>query len=1234
MFHNRWGVRFGKTSLRLLGAIALVVGIGVGGVVWWRQSAPNPIPNGGKGENGLSIEELARAVTQARIAIGHLENEKFAEADQIFAELLAKLPHEPLVARDLAIGRVLTLESTKGDIAVESVQQALDALAKVEPESPVTNWLVARANLKLAEKNIGTESGRTYHAAALQQLREATRRDPSNAAFWYQTYEGCKLSDDDAVQEEGFQALDHAYRAAPTNLRLALEWLYDRASAKDPKLAKSIAGIRALIEPIAPGVKRRTNYNVLEYFDQLQDAVEKQQWDSAKGAATKIRNILNSEELTRSDLRRIQKNPLEFVIHDFSPTVRQALATSLAAAPPGIEVKFVPAWGAQEQPSAVLDAKLVDFDLDGQSELVVLEAAMIKVLRLEPDGRIGAVLVTAAVPPGMRQLLIADLDRDTVVTAGTAKAAEKLPDHKFPFYDADPDVVTYGTGGVRVLKNQLADDGQTRTLEVVPQDAPFEAIRNILTGGLVDIDHDGDLDAILSVDGRVQVWWNRDNLTFEDVTVWSQLPPPEMRVETLSMVDWDRDVDTDVVVGGAGMKQSGVLENLRHGQVRWRAFDEDFSELGNAVNLTACEIDGNASWDFVAVGPSGVKVLLTTTIPAKSVAKLRATTVAASSFQHATVFDYDNDGSTDLLATGDGDPVLLRGQPEGSLSAAVGVLPASARFAVSDAVDADGDGDLDLLTLADGKLSLLRNDGGNKNHWLSVRVRGEAEDKSGRVNHFGLGSVLELMSGMRYQAQTAQRQTEHFGLGDTAQADVLRVLFTNGIPQSIVQPTADQIVSEKMVNKGSCPFVYGWNGQRFEFVTDLCWNAPLGLQLADGVIAKDRPWEYLKIRGDQLIAQDGYYELRITEELWEAGYFDQVELIAVDHPDNVEVYTNEKVGPAEISERFVHTVRNRRQLVAARNHRGRDLLPALAHADGEMAVPFDRTLRKGRAEDHYLEIDLGQLADPRRITLFLTGWIQPGDTSLSVAASHNPELSPGQPPSIWTPDASGEWKQTVPFMGFPGGKPKTIAVDLSRAFQSHDYRLRIATNFELYWDEAFFTVDEEPGEIRQTTLPLVSADLHFRGFSAVTPFDGSRPETFDYNRCDKSPSWPPMQGRFTRYGPVKELLTGTDRRLVVLAAGDELTVRFAAPPAPAAGWARDFLMYNVGWDKDADLNTVVGQTVEPLPFVGMSGYPYVLGPADGDDADQANAEFARYLLEYQTRETTPSRFWRHWFEPR
>ncbi|HVW36632.1 MAG TPA: hypothetical protein VHB99_04985, partial [Pirellulales bacterium] len=70
-------------------------------------------------------------------------------------------------------------------------------------------------------------------------------------------------------------------------------------------------------------------------------------------------------------------------------------------------------------------------------------------------------------------------------------------------------------------------------------------------------------------------------------------------------------------------------------------------------------------------------------------------------------------------------------------------------------------------------------------------------------------------------------------------------------------------------------------------------------------------------------------------------------------------------------------------------------------------------------------------------------------------------------------------------------------------------------------------------------------------------------------------------------------------------------------------------LYNVGWDKDADLNTVYGQTVEPLPFGAMSGYPY--GAGEEYPADELRR---RYLRDYQTRTQEPAEFWQRLAAPR
>jgi hypothetical protein len=238
-----------------------------------------------------------------------------------------------------------------------------------------------------------------------------------------------------------------------------------------------------------------------------------------------------------------------------------------------------------------------------------------------------------------------------------------------------------------------------------------------------------------------------------------------------------------------------------------------------------------------------------------------------------------------------------------------------------------------------------------------------------------------------------------------------------------------------------------------------------------------REWEYIKLSGDHLVKKDGEYILQITEELWEAAYFDELKLIAIDHPADVDVFSNEKVGPAEIAAFKVHTVRQRRQPVAARNQRGRDVLDEIAFQDARYAgvrskgasgprrgpLPRTRSRRPGRR---------------RAITLYLTSWIYPSGTSLNVAVSQNPDLA-HKPPSLLVPDGNGGWKEKLGYMGFPGGKTKTIAVDLAGIFPADDCRLRSRQTWS-FIGTIFFTADEQPVELRQSELELAAPDLHAR----------------------------------------------------------------------------------------------------------------------------------------------------------
>jgi hypothetical protein len=178
---------------------------------------------------------------------------------------------------------------------------------------------------------------------------------------------------------------------------------------------------------------------------------------------------------------------------------------------------------------------------------------------------------------------------------------------------------------------------------------------------------------------------------------------------------------------------------------------------------------------------------------------------------------------------------------------------------------------------------------------------------------------------------------------------------------------------------------------------------------------------------------------------------------------------------------------------------------------------------------------------------------------------------------------------------------------------------------EFYWDAVFFTVDDEPVEFRETPLSLNSARLVDRGGVSLRswPKSGNGPDRFDYQQVVPGDVWPPVQGAFTRFGDVLPLLTERDDQLVVMHPGDEIQLDFAVPAEPLPdGWVRDFVIYNVGWDKDCDQNTVYGESSEPLPFREMTIYPH----RDGSGRPM-DAAYSRYLKTYQTRTRPRGPFW-------
>jgi tetratricopeptide (TPR) repeat protein len=736
---------------------------------------------------------------------------------------------------------------------------------------------------------------------------------------------------------------------------------------------------------------------------------------------------------------------------------------------------------------------------------------------------------------------------------------------------------------------------------------PFSGGEHVLP---FDYDNDGDLDLYVTSPSGDRLWRNNLDGTWTDVTAAAL--PSGVASGAVCAADFDRDGDVDLVLARApgGLL---LLNNLRGGRFAER--EAGLPKTGAFRGVAAADVNADGRPDIVWTTQTSAFVALNrgdgTFLPAREIA----------AGGEPLLFDFDNDGALDLFLASPKGCSLWRNDGAGNFQRVEGVLPPAI---AAETVDFDGDGDLDLaLVTPQGKALLLENQGGNANGWIDVALEG-LPTGSAKVNRFGYGSEVEIKAGQLYAFRTVSRAVTHVGVGAARKADVLRVIWTNGIPQNKLSPPVQALVTEVQQLKGSCPFLYAFDGRRWSFVTDALGRAPAGL-LYDGVHqapADTREW--LLVSGEKLApGPEGKLLLDFTEELWETAYFDLAELEAVDHPKGTQIVPNEKMVPPPFPEKTLFTI-SHPFTPRATDERGRDRTQEIAREDGTFLAGFAPTRYQGIVEPHDLILRMLEARPGKRVMLYLTGWIFYADTSINVSLSQGARPEKPSDPTLEVPDGHGGWRIAMPSMGYPAGKTKTVPVDLTGLLDPADPRVRIRTNLAIAWDRICYTVGEEPAPIRRARLPLSAARLFVRGFSRMTRDFPDGPQVFVHDDVDTSPRWADMAGLYTRLGDVRELLRSADDRYVVMKGGDAVRLEFdgsALPPAPA-GWVRDWIVTLDGWDKDADKNTVTAQTVEPLPFHGMDDTRY----GDPSQRYPEDAAHRRFREEYLTRRGGPGEF--------
>ena len=401
-----------------------------------------------------------------------------------------------------------------------------------------------------------------------------------------------------------------------------------------------------------------------------------------------------------------------------------------------------------------------------------------------------------------------------------------------------------------------------------------------ISAAFVDVDHDGDLDILVAgfadlrktqfepllgkdgpfaknseptVEGdlfsSVQnlpsapnlLLRNNGNLTFTDITASAGLSGANSHAVAVVPADYDNRRDVDLLI--LNYKSAPTLfRNQRDTTFRRVEREAGLDVRGDWSCVAAGDVnkDGFVDFFFGRVDGPGVFALSDGRSHFKTTAAPSAT-AGATAVQY---FDYDNDGLLDLLAIVPAGVRLWRNVGNSWIETGANTISLRSMVAGHGLLDgrslalgdADNDGDEDVIVrVSEGGLLVLRNDGGNSNHSIKIDLHGKVSNRS------AIETKVEMRAGSLYQkletysACPAPAPADLiFGLGKRERPDAVRVTWPAGIIQSETEfPRTSSAQSRLSITEldrkpSSCPYLYTWNGERFEFITDFMGGGEMG----------------------------------------------------------------------------------------------------------------------------------------------------------------------------------------------------------------------------------------------------------------------------------------------------------------------------------------------------------------------------------------------------------------------
>ena len=1120
-----------------------------------------------------SSKEYNDIVRAFYVGLAALQVGDDVRAEKQLAQVTTLVPGEPA---GWANWGLLALRQRNFDSATERLERA----RSLEPDNDQIHYLIG-----LLEK------GKGRSAEAIAALRRAAELNPKNALTLFTLAEEIERQGDDSSGAEYQRLVQQIISIHPDNLAAQLELA--RTAAKH--------GNKELLSRTVQQISQRSSEWPAEVQEQLHALQTAAAGPDLQAAATRVafvRNVMVRVPDYRRDLSTI-KPPAGEEAQPFDHFLKMESPTFSAAAGDA-KMSF------SQEPIA--NAPKENWDWIGALALSaegppVIALANQKTLRIGdatypfPGGSIDR-------SPGPFAVIGIDFD-----------------------YDFKTDLALIGAGGIRLLKQDNATKFTDVTAQTKLSGSTLDG--NFIGGWAADIDMDGDLDIAIGAEHGVPlVLRNNGDGSFAEIHPFAG----GSGLRDFVWADLDGDGDPDAALIDEQFKLR-VFVNERNGQ-----FDERLvatKEGKTFLSICAADVSGDANLDLIALQDDGTVIRFShkndgADWESAEIAKLRSSNDRLSGTFRLYSADLDNNGATDLLLSDWGAKVMPTGITiwlNGPDSKFEELQPATDMKRASSIADVNGDGRLDVLGAGNTGEPVQAINHGTKNyHWQVIRPRAAQTTGDQRINSFGVGGEMEVRAGLLLQKQLITGPLVHFGLGEQTGADVVRIVWPNGAVRAEFDTKADQAVLAEQRLKGSCPFLFAYNGKEMKFVKDAVpWSSAIGLRINTlGTARVEATEEWYKIAGDELVPRDGYYDLRITAELWETYYYDQLSLMTVDHPTGTDVFVDERfvIPPAKLA---ITTVETPHKIAKAIDDAGADVTATVSTLDENYLDTFGRGRYQGVTRDHYVELDLGEnVPEDGPLWLIAKGWMHPTDSSINVAISQGQQVRP-TPLSIEVPDENGDWVTVRPNLGFPAGRKKICLFDLTGIFRPHTARrLRLRTNLEIFWDSIEWAKGVPDTVLKTVRIDPSSADLRYRGYSVINKPNDSSPEVPDYNRLASSKQiWRDLIGYYTKFGDVRELLQKTDDRYVIMNAGDEMAFRFPAQLSPPAGWTRDYILIGDGWIKDGDYNSTFSKTVLPLPYHAKQ--EYVEKPTRLED-EWVYKQFPSDWINFHTRYVAPDSF--------